>query len=132
VRFRGQSHELKVRVQSPRLATIEAAFRDAYVMQYGRCPEGRSIEVVTLRLRRVGHVPEIALPPVESSGVRRDVRLVDGGGREVAAVAVGRGALAGSSLPGPLLLIDAEATTFVPEGWSAAGDPRGWVVVTRT
>jgi N-methylhydantoinase A len=131
VRFRGQSHELKVRVQRPQLATIEAAFREAYITQFGRCPEGRTIEVVTLRLRRVGHVPEVSLPAVTSSAARRDVRLIDGRGREVAAVAVGRGTLAGSSLPGPLLLIDAEATTLVPEGWTAAGDPHGWVVVTR-
>jgi N-methylhydantoinase A len=131
VRFRGQSHELKVRVHRPDLASIEATFRDAYVKQYGRCPEGRAVEVVTLRLRRIGHVPDVSLPILEGGATRREVKLVDSRGNEVDAIAVNRAALVGVSLAGPLLVIDPEATTFVPESWVATGDARGWVVLTR-
>jgi N-methylhydantoinase A/oxoprolinase/acetone carboxylase beta subunit len=131
VRFRGQSHELKVRVRRPNLASIEAAFRDAYEKQYGRCPEGRAVEVVTLRLRRVGHVPDVSLPILQGAATRREFKLIDARGSEVNVIAVNRAALAQISVPGPLLVIDAEATTFVPEGWVSTGDERGWVVLTR-
>jgi N-methylhydantoinase A len=131
VRFRGQSHELKVRVARPQLATVETEFRDAYARQYGRCPEGRAVEIVTLRLRRIGRVPSLSLPAMNATGSRRLVRLVDSSGGEVDAVALERAALAGLSVPGPLLVVDAEATTFVPGGWLAAGDAQGSVALTR-
>jgi N-methylhydantoinase A len=132
VRFRGQSHELKVRVQRPQLAAIEAAFRSEYENQYGRCPDGRSVELVTLRLRRVGHVPPLSLPPLKRfNGERRTVMVIDLTGRALEATAVGRGALAGTASRGPLLLVDAEATTFVPADWVARGQPDGGVVLER-
>jgi N-methylhydantoinase A/oxoprolinase/acetone carboxylase beta subunit len=130
VRFLGQSHELKVRVQRPQIAAIEEAFREAYQEQYGRCPEHRAVELVTLRLRRVGHAPALVLPRILAAPTdTRPIELCDHRGRLVPASAVTRGALVGTSLPGPLLLIDAEATTFVPEGWLARGSDRGWVVL---
>ena len=132
VRFRGQSHELKVRVRAPRMAEIEAAFREDYVAQYGRCPEGRSAELVTLRLRRVGHVPELKLPTVERvPGVQRDATIVDPAGRSVRAAVIGRAQLVWTRAEGPALLIDPEATTFVPPGWAAAGREDGAVVLER-
>jgi hypothetical protein len=89
------------------------------------------VEVVTLRLRRIGHVPDVSLPILEGAASRRDVRLISSRGNETDAIAVNRAALVGMSLAGPLLVIDPEATTFVAEGWVATGDARGWVVLTR-
>jgi len=87
--------------------------------------------VVTLRLRRVGRVPPVTLPRIQPGGVRRTVELVGADGRTGDAMAVGRGVLVGTSARGPLLVIDPEATTFVPGGWSASGDRQGSVVIER-
>jgi N-methylhydantoinase A/oxoprolinase/acetone carboxylase beta subunit len=62
VRFRGQSHELNVRIGRPSLEAIGEAFRAAYAKQYGFVPEGREVEVVTVRVRRTGKRPPLALP----------------------------------------------------------------------
>ena len=132
VRFRGQSHELKVPVQRPQLAGIEETFRTEYAMQYGRCPEGWGVELVTLRLRRVGTVPALSLPPASKSDeARHAVSVVEAAGRTVEARSLSRGALVGTEINGPLLVVDAEATTFVPSGWQAEGRVDGGVVLQR-
>jgi N-methylhydantoinase A len=131
-RFRGQSHELKVRVERPQLEAIEAAFRTAYEGEYGRCPEGRAVELVTLRLRRIGQAQALELPVLSRTpGTTRTVTLTDAEGKRVRATAVERGALVGESRAGPLLVIDPEATTFVPQDWAATGHERGWVLLER-
>jgi N-methylhydantoinase A len=134
VRFRGQSHELKVRVRRPALAEIEDTFRAAYETTYGGCPTGRAVEIVTLRLRRLGHAARLSLPNVErdDDGARRSVLLYDAEGNARAAPALARGALIGQAFTGPLLVIDAEATTYVPEGWSSEGGPNGTILLTHT
>jgi N-methylhydantoinase A len=133
VRFRGQSHELKVRVTRPQRAAIEEAFRAAYQALYGRAPSGREVELVTLRLRRVGRSPNVRLPHIApAAGVpTRTVTLYDGTGRRRQAPAVGRPELIGESLPGPLLILDPEATTYVPPAWVACGMPDGKVLLER-
>jgi N-methylhydantoinase A len=132
VRFRGQSHEIQVRVERPQMAAIEAAFRESYEREYGRCPEGRAVELVTLRLRRIGEAPALSLPVVApAASTNRSVSLVNPAGETVRATALERGALVGKSVPGPLLLVDPEATTFVPEHWTATGHERGWVLLEQ-
>ena len=89
VRFRGQSHEVKVRVTRPTWETVIEAFREAYQALYGQAPEGRAVEIVTLRIRRVGHRPGMGLPKVEATQpVGAGIRLIDQAGvlREARAV----------------------------------------------
>ena len=127
LRFKGQSYELTVRAHGADREQLEQAFRAAYAERYGTVPEGRRIEVVTLRLRRVGRVAEVELPHMRPPA---------------AAVTIAAPAtpdaltrielLAAGATPGPILLIDDEATTYVPAGWSAACDPRGIVTLSRT
>ena len=47
-RFHGQSYELTVPVESCDRPAIEENFRHAYQVVYGHCPQGRSVELVTL------------------------------------------------------------------------------------
>ena len=132
-RFRGQSHELTVPVTRPSLASIEETFRAAYGALYGRVPEGRATEVVTLRLRRLGHAPELMLPAVvpTTHPPAATVSLYDAEGNVHPAPALPRAALVGGARAGPLLVIDNEATTYVPAGWSAQGRADGTVILLR-
>jgi N-methylhydantoinase A len=120
VRFAGQSYELTVRAMGADRSRIEQAFLDAYAQRYGSVPEGRAIEIVTLRIRRIGRVPEVVLPAItpEAGG--------DG-------LAFTRGQLLHrGGAAGPFLLVDDEATTYVPAGWSATCDGRGIVTIAKT
>ena len=102
--------------------------------QYGSLPQGRAVEVVTLRVRRTGPAAEVRLPTVTPAPAeRRPVSLVDDGGATVAAAACTRaGLLAAGPTPGPVLLVDPTATAFVPAGWTAAARDDGTVVAERS
>jgi N-methylhydantoinase A len=135
VRFRGQSHEVKVRVTRPTWETITAAFHEAYQTLYGQVPKGRAVEIVTLRIRRVGRRPAVALPSLVDSphgGEGIEEKLTDGAGTRVPARVVRRSNLVEASESGPLLLIDQEATTYVPPAWRAAGRRDGSVELTAS
>src|SRR5439155_23586234 len=136
VRFRGQSHELKIAVEAMTQVDISRRFYAAYKLAYGRPPSGRAIEIVTLRVRRIGRAPQVALPRVQPQmpphAVVRVAELIDATGKTVRAAVLTRGqmAWAGQS-PGPALLIDAEATTFITQGWIARAEKDGSVIVER-
>jgi N-methylhydantoinase A len=136
VRFRGQSHELKVAVEGMTVADISRRFYGAYRTAYGRPPSGRAIEIVTLRVRRIGRAPKVTLPRVEAQvpphAVVRVAEVIDSHGKSFHAAVLTRGqmAWAGKS-PGPALLIDPEATTFIPDSWMARAQDDGSVIIER-
>jgi N-methylhydantoinase A len=135
VRFRGQSYEVKVRVEEVNLAEVVRRFRDAYAAIYGHTPSGREVEVVTLRVRRVGRHPTWKLPRVRAvrrPARRRQAELVDQAGAVRSVPVLERADLVGEATPGPVLVIDPEATTYVAAAWSATGQDDGGVVLTRT
>ena len=129
-RFEGQSHELTVQLERPSREHVEAAFKTLYQQRYGQLPTARNIEIVTLRVRRIGARPELALPKLvfDPAANLGEVRLIDPSGKEVSARAVSRSAMIGKgNLTGPMLLVDPEATTFVPPGWTATASADGIV-----
>ncbi len=132
-RFAGQSYELKVPVDVVAMASIAETFQSAYAAQYGSLPQGRSAEIVTLRVRRIGPAASVTLPTVEAApDERRTVSLVDGSGATVIAACVTRGGLrAAGRIAGPVLLVDPTATAYVPGGWAAEAFGNGTVVAER-
>jgi N-methylhydantoinase A/oxoprolinase/acetone carboxylase beta subunit len=135
-RFRGQSHELKVQVTTRTVAEISRQFHAAYRALYGRPPQGRAVEIITLRVRRVGHAPSVRLPRVKPAthayaGIRV-AEITDPAGRPVRASVLRRDELVTmSAMPGPMLIIDPEATTFVPAEWMARTTENGMVTLER-
>src|SRR5206468_8331018 len=96
-------------------AVIEARFREAYVAQYGSTPADRAVEIVTLRVRRTGPSAELRLPQIaRDDRAPQKHRLINESGSSSEAIIVTRAQLIERELPGPLLLVDAEATTYVP------------------
>jgi N-methylhydantoinase A len=135
VRFRGQSHELNVRIGRPSLEAIGEAFRAAYAKQYGFVPEGREIEVVTVRVRRIGKRPPLTLPPLQAAPASDagEAELVSSSGEQSRCPVLSRaGVLARGNVNGPALVLDAEATTYVPPVWSARALENGTVVLERS
>jgi N-methylhydantoinase A len=135
VRFRGQSHEVKVKLDRPKLQHVAERFVEAYRALYGNVPEGRPIEVVTLRMRRYGRTVGLQLPALVRDGRREDVaiELFDSDGAMQQARAMKRSDLPVlTATPGPFLLIDPEASTLVPRGWAATVSDNGSVTMERT
>jgi N-methylhydantoinase A len=134
VRFEGQSHELTVKVERPSRQHIETIFLDAYRARYGQAPSGRPIEMVTLRVRRFGKVAQLRLPSLAEAGEEAIERgeLVDDEGRIQTAATLTRFSLRRSKVDrGPLLVIDPEATTYVPPGWKVQVVESGALVLSR-
>ena len=135
VRFRGQSHELKIRIGRPTRQHIAERFVEAYKERYGQVPGRREVEIVTLRVRRIGRAAAFSLPQFSAAPQSpvRSARLILPDGMAATAPAMTRHDLVSMRLwQGPLLLIDAEATAFVPPGWRAAVRENGAVIVERS
>ena len=89
VRFKGQSHELKIRVERPSTDSIRDAFLAEYVRTYCRAPADREIVIVTLRVRRIGCAVELKLPLIDDEplpyGHLRETEVVDASGTQTRA-----------------------------------------------
>jgi N-methylhydantoinase A len=132
-RFRGQSYELTIAVDDLAIAAIERGFRDAYTTLYGHCPQGREMEIVTLRLRRIGRSQSINLPviaPQNKPAQSAAVILPDGTGRMVP-VLDRPGLAAAGRQAGPALLCDPDSTAMIPSGWVAQLTSCGAVLLER-
>ena len=131
-RFRGQSYELTVAAAATR-AEIEENFRQAYAALYGHCPQGRAVEMVTLRLRRIGRAAHIEIPPLQAkSSPQQKTKMILQDGQEVEAPVLDRpGLLASGPVFGPALLADPDATTLIPRNWNCRATPGGGVILER-
>ncbi len=132
-RWSGQSHELTIPVRRPSREAISEEFAGTYAGTYGAAPAGRDVEIVTLRLRRVGQASEISLPALvpEPMGEER-IELVGDSGATGRARRCRRAQLAGKGpVAGPLLLIDPDATAFIPGGWSLHMRGDGIAIATK-
>jgi N-methylhydantoinase A/oxoprolinase/acetone carboxylase beta subunit len=134
VRFGGQSHELQIPFETISLAEIDRLFRERYASAYGRVPSGRLSEIVTLRARARGKEPQVVLPALrQTAGVERHVELISSIGARTRVRAVDRPVLrASGDSTGSVLLLDAEATTYIPTGWRADARADGTVVLHRS
>ena len=120
-RWRGQSHELTVRILRPERDAIRSAFVAAYQAQFGdaKPPGSGEFEVVTLRLRRVGRTPTVDLPTIKAD-------------RSRTGPVTRHRLLAKREMHGPFTLVDGDCTAFIPAGWAARCDERGIVICRRT
>ena len=135
VRFRGQSHELTVRVDRPAIEHIVERFRAAYHERYGWRPAERPIDIVTLRVRRLGRVPAARLPTIHGTSSQKPQIITDvvlEGGNIARTPIYSRPELfSAGARSGPLLLVDPEATTLVPPGWRVEVHEDGGAVLER-
>jgi N-methylhydantoinase A len=124
LRYLGQSHELRVPWESPDRGRIEHMFHVLHQRHYGFSVPSEPVELVALRVTALGSVgqpPRVELPtatsPVQALGERP--LITDESGRRLPAALIDRSALAGGhALDGPALVFDADATTYMPPGWS--------------
>ncbi len=130
LRYLGQSHELTIPYRPG--AFHNFSYLNEFHRQHRRLfsyyHQHRPVEIVNLRVRAVARAQKIRLKSCESCPeVPRSARIKKQWlyyGREKYRVDVidRSRLLAGNRLPGPVLIVDAESTTFVPPGYAATTD----------
>jgi len=142
MRYRGQGHEVAVTLPAgPYGADSEAVFRMAfeatYRALYGRTIPKLEIEVLTWTLSlaeakplpvRIPDPPAAAAP--KPSGMRR---IMDPGVRQLIDASIyDRASLApGARIIGPAVIVEAETSTLVPEGFRAGPNAAGHILIER-
>jgi N-methylhydantoinase A len=125
MRYRGQSHEVTVPVNSlTQIERLVAPFHAAHQQRFGYAWPGDPVEVVTLRSRCVISTPKPRrphLPPAERPVERalldqRPIHFTAAQTCDTAFYDRSR-LLAGDELPGPAVILEPYATTLVPPEW---------------
>jgi N-methylhydantoinase A len=146
LRYTGQGYELRTpldglftdNMTAASLAQARARFDERHAQLHGHAAKERPVEVVSYRLRlRVG-VPkyeprDAAVPtsprPAEPKG-HRTIHL--DGGTSCEATLYERDRLdIGTSVAGPAIVEQFDATTVIPPGWRASVDARGNLILEK-
>jgi len=91
------------------------------------------VELVTLRLRRIGRALKLTLPPIEPRARQAElakVVLSDGTTAEI--VVHDRQSLAArQNLRGSAMIADPDSTVLIPRGWTARVTNIGGIIMER-
>ncbi|MFO1157757.1 MAG: hydantoinase B/oxoprolinase family protein [Reyranellaceae bacterium] len=145
MRYVGQGHDIAIpldgtpaEIASAGLAAhLAARFEEEYRSQFGRTLDGNAVEIVGWAYKRaiLRRDAETIWSRVEDAGAisaetARDLYDPVRASR-VAARQLDRAAVTAEPCGGPLLISEAQTTTLVPEGFVAARDDSGCIVVER-
>jgi N-methylhydantoinase A/oxoprolinase/acetone carboxylase beta subunit len=144
LRYLGQGFEVEVNVDHPAdIAEIESRFHDAHEQEYGFAMRGAPVEWVELRVAWELPAPEWQFPGQASQGGQPDRALVwesppgsPGGGKQspvaVQAAIYTRDELSPETrLPGPAVVMEKDATTYIPTGWVAQVTAGGYLRINK-
>ena len=134
LRFAGQ--ESSIAIEHPGDDGIEPTFDAAYREIYGYAPEGRAIELESIRVvasSRASSKEDDPVPALESSSaIPSGFRRCWTGGAWSEVPFFDRAGLApGATFPGPSLVFESHSATRVGEGWKGRVDGVGNLVLER-
>jgi N-methylhydantoinase A len=135
-RYKGQNHEVQVRLDGPPDRTgFLAGFAEAHRREYGYDIQDRAVEVVNCRLKAVGLIDRPQPRFIGGSGVIRPKarRMVHFDDAWTDTPIFDRADLAvGTHLSGPAIIDEMSATTIVPPSWSVTVDANGNLLLEAT
>ena len=145
MRYVGQGHDIAIRldgtpgeIASPRLAAeLIGRFEEEYRRQFGRTLDGNAIEIVGWAykraiMRRDAETIWSTEPPSGTPQPERRHALFDPvTGRTVSALVVDRQGMTRSPRPGPVLIVEAQTTVVIPDGFEASRDDSGCILVQQ-
>jgi N-methylhydantoinase A len=147
LRYSGQGYELRTSLEGlftealseTSLAAARARFDERHAQVHGHAAKERPVEVVSYRLRVRVDVPKYEPRPEPERAARHEQPSTKGMRRihvsaeqPVEATLYQREALdVGTSLAGPAIVEQFDATTVVPAGWTATVDPYRNLILTR-
>ncbi len=139
MRLLGQLHEINVALPESRIAdagipAIRAAFARAYTERYTSVYEGVAVQMVSLRVRARGPLPELTLAQTGGAGsgkARKGSRPAWFGEGFVDTPVYDRYSVpVGTNLSGPAIIEEREATTVIAPGDCATVDATGCLRIT--
>src|SRR6266478_4778907 len=146
LRYSGQGYELRIplaglfhdRLTPASLTAARERFDERHAQIHGHAANERPVEVVSYRLRVRVAVPkyaplEIAAPASpRSAAAVKGQRTITLNGATMEATLYERARLdVGTSITGPAILEQFDATTLIPPSWSGRVDGHGNLVLTR-
>jgi len=137
VRYVGQASELIVPVDDPAAASLDALaerFHELHRAKFGYDERDAEIEMMNLRLTGWIAVEAPPMPNLapRSSGAVPVGRIPSRLPGEATVMLAQRADLApGDGFPGPAVIVEPTATTFVPRGWTMTVDPQGHLDLHR-
>lgn len=115
MRYKGQSYELNI----PYSVDFISAYHNAHDTEYGYSYPDKPIEIVNLRVRAIGKVPQISLPPMNETvnesipeAIKHTSIEFSYGSALVPVYDFSR-FLPGNSLVGPALIVSADTTILI-------------------
>jgi N-methylhydantoinase A len=133
-RYRGQAFELEVVAENEDVAGLVERFHGAHLERYGYVQRGEPVEIVNLRVRAEGPVPEPSARTVDAgrgaANARSGERRILVGGEDETATVYDRSALGrGDAFEGPAFVVGIDSTCLILSGQHAEVDQAGNLVV---
>jgi 5-oxoprolinase (ATP-hydrolysing) len=131
LRFAGQDATVEVEIEDG--ASLEKAFEKRYLALFGHRPEGRDVELESVRVIASSRPEPESLPAAEPEPSKREPvstkrSLFDGAWREIPVFE--RETLApGATLAGPALVLEAHSATVIEPAWTGVVDGAGALVL---
>ncbi|MDB5688221.1 MAG: 5-oxoprolinase [Sphingomonas bacterium] len=126
LRYEGSDSSIEVELDAP--AAMRAAFEGLHRARFGFATAEAEVIAETAIVEAIGHAP--VLTPAAAAGTAEAVARETPSPRDGV---VDRSDLApGDVLHGPLLIVDASATTVVEPGWRATVDAHANLILERT
>jgi len=140
--YLGQTHTVSVPLSIPAggkvtHAAIRAAFEDSYRRVFGRLLDGIPIRTLTLRIAVIGARPKIDLAVFRPRGTSIEAALTgeravwSDGAQHTARIYARLDLPVGAEIPGPAILEQPDATTWIDPDLVGRVDDFGNVVITR-
>ncbi len=132
LRYVGQGFEVEVDARDPTdVETLAVRFHDAHEAEYGFALRGAPVEWVELRVAWEVPAPTWRFPEPTGPARTASVRMFERSG-EVEADLVSRAGLrAGGVVEGPAVVVDPDATAYIPSGWRGQVEPGAVLRVRR-
>jgi N-methylhydantoinase A len=138
MRYAGQAFDLSVALppalrEAPQAEALAELFHQTHERAYGFRDTDSAVEITTERIRVVGRIPPIELPPVPPAGAMPApvaIRRVANEGSVLDVPVLPRGELgAGATLSGPAIVEQDDCTIWVAPGWTGRVDALGNLVL---
>jgi N-methylhydantoinase A len=128
LRYRGQSYTLNVPWQG--VAASAKGFHQAHLARYGHRMD-LPVELVNLRARVMGLEPDLELPRAAQPAPRTRWAMTRVVGWQSEIPVLPRSGVTDGPIPGPAIIIDLVATTWLAPGWVAEADAHGNLLLRR-
>jgi len=141
LRYLGQEYTLTVQIDNfinTWQTTLRQEFDDAYMIRFGHCNKEETVEMVNLRVtvivptQQTQHITRIGF------GEKKDTTPISYGeswsGKEWTETPVyQRNSITeGDEITGPTMVLESEATTYIPSDWKMQMHKQGHLLITKT